>query len=70
MISYEDAVAKILDNVRALTPEQKPLSKCIGQVTAENIYSGMNLPQVDGCGPDGSSEVPEQGSNTVLKRTG
>ncbi len=53
MISYKDAVTEILNNVCVLMPEEKPLSNCLGQVTVENIYSGIDLPQVASCGPDG-----------------
>jgi molybdopterin molybdotransferase len=36
-----------------LPPEEKSLSKCIGQVTAEDIYSSIDLPQLASSGPDG-----------------
>jgi molybdopterin molybdotransferase len=53
MTSHEDAVAAILKSVNVLLPEEKLLSKCIGQVTAEDIYSDYNLPQAAVCAPDG-----------------
>jgi molybdopterin molybdotransferase len=53
MTSYKDAVTQILNNVHVLPPEEKLLFKCIGQVTTEDIYSGVNLPQLASSGPDG-----------------
>jgi molybdopterin molybdotransferase len=53
MTSHENAVAAILRNVNILQPEQKLLSKCIRQVAAEDIYSDLDLPQAEVCGPDG-----------------
>jgi len=53
MISYEDALKKVLDNTRILKEEEKPLIKCTGQVSAEDAYSGLHLPQTSIAVPDG-----------------
>jgi molybdopterin biosynthesis enzyme len=52
MTSYKEAVTEILNNVHVLPSEEKLLFKCIGQVTAEDVYSGVNLPQLASSGPD------------------
>ncbi len=53
MLTYADAVEKVLENVRAMEAEEKPLTKCAGQVLCDDIYAGIRLPQVDISGPDG-----------------
>jgi len=53
MISYTDAVKEVLNHVAVLPPEKKSIFKSLGQVTAENIYSSRNLPQLANSGPDG-----------------
>jgi molybdopterin molybdotransferase len=53
MLSYDDAVKTILDNVKRLGTEKKPLLACVGHVAAENIYSDFDLPQSAVSGPDG-----------------
>lgn len=53
MTTYEEALSSVLENVSTLPAEQKPLLKCLGQVTAEDIYSPVSLPQMPTAGPDG-----------------
>jgi molybdopterin molybdotransferase len=53
MTTYEEAVAKILDNIATLQAEERPLHLCLGQVAAENIRSSISLPQQATSGPDG-----------------
>jgi molybdopterin molybdotransferase len=53
MTSYEEAVAIVLRYVEAMPAEDRPLPGCLGQVTAEDMRSGLSLPQTSIAGPDG-----------------
>ena len=53
MTTYLEAVQKILTHVRMMDAEEKPLFSSLGQVAAEDILAGVNLPLVDQAGPDG-----------------
>jgi molybdopterin molybdotransferase len=53
MLSYDNAVKTILDNVKRLEVVKKPLLACMGHVAAENIYADLDLPQLPISGPDG-----------------
>lgn len=53
MISYDDALQKVLKNTDVLEVEEKPLLECAGQVSAEDVHADINLPQSDISGPDG-----------------
>lgn len=53
MLSYDDAAKKILDKVKRMEVLERPLLSCVGQVTAENIYTDIDLPQSATSGPDG-----------------
>jgi molybdopterin molybdotransferase len=53
MISYEEALKKVLENVHALRPERRPVVESTGQVVAQDILSDLDLPQADIAGPDG-----------------
>jgi len=53
MISYEDAVKKVLENTQVLNTERRPVLESAGQVSAENVSSDFDLPQTDISGPDG-----------------
>ena len=53
MTTYDEAVAKILENIEVLPTEKKALLKCLGQVAAKNIRSSITLPQRAMAGPDG-----------------
>jgi len=44
MLSVEEAVQKILDSVRVLESETKPILECLGQVLAEDVYSDVTIP--------------------------
>jgi len=73
MLSYEDAVKTILDNVKRLDAVEKPLLSCNGQVSAENIHADFDLPQLPISGPDGyavrSADIKDAGQKipVVLK---
>lgn len=53
MISVEEALEKILANANVLEPEEKPILQCLGQVLAENVYSGFDIPPLDNSAMDG-----------------
>jgi molybdopterin molybdotransferase len=53
MISVEEALEKVLRNVEVLKPERKPILDCLGQVLAEEVYSTIDIPQLDNSAMDG-----------------
>jgi molybdopterin molybdotransferase len=53
MISYEDALKKVLENTRILKEEEKLLIESAGQVLAGDVYSGLHLPQTSISARDG-----------------
>jgi len=53
MISVEQALEKILAYVDILEEEEKPILDCMGQVLAEDIYSGIDVPPLDNSAMDG-----------------
>ena len=53
MVSVEEALDKILSNIKVLEPEEKPILECLGQVLAEDVYSEMNVPPLDNSAMDG-----------------
>ena len=53
MISIEQALEKILSYVDVLGEEETPILECLGQVLAEDIYSGITIPPLDNAAMDG-----------------
>ena len=53
MISVEQALEKILSYVDVLGAEPSPILDCLGQVLAEDIYSGIDVPPLDNTAMDG-----------------
>jgi len=53
MISVEQALEKILSYVGVLGEEESPILDCLGQVLAEDVYSGINIPPLDNTAMDG-----------------
>ena len=53
MISVEEALGKVLDYVKLLEAEEKPILDCLGQVLAEDITSSINVPPLDNTAMDG-----------------
>jgi molybdopterin molybdotransferase len=53
MISVEQAQEKVLGYVGVLGEEQRPILDCLGQVLAEDIHSGINIPPLDNTAMDG-----------------
>jgi molybdopterin molybdotransferase len=59
MNNYEEAVETVLKYIHTLDVEEKPLFESIGQVLAEDVYSGIDLPLVDQSGPDGYAVIAD-----------
>ena len=53
MISVEDALERILSNVRRLEPEERPLLDTLGQMLAEDVAAGFDIPPLDNTAMDG-----------------
>ena len=53
MISVEEALERILSYVTALDIEEKPILDALGQVLAEVVVSGMDIPPLDNTAMDG-----------------
>ena len=53
MISVEEALEKILDEVDVLEPEEIPILDTLGQVLAEDIKSDIYVPPLDNSAMDG-----------------
>jgi molybdopterin molybdotransferase len=76
MISVDEALNRILNQLYTLDTEEKQLLDCIGQVIAEDIYAPFNLPNYDNSIMDGfavkASDIRgASGDNpVVLKITG
>ncbi|MFC1964904.1 gephyrin-like molybdotransferase Glp [Chloroflexota bacterium] len=62
MISVEQALEKILSYVDVLEEEQVPILDSLGQVLAEDINSGINIPPLDNSAMDGYAV---QSSDTI-----
>ena len=53
MLSVEEALEKILEHVRVLEAEEKPLLEALGQVLAEDAVAGFPVPPLDNTAMDG-----------------
>ena len=53
MISVEQALEKVLSYVDVLEEEEVHILDCLGQVLAEDVYSGINVPPLDNSAMDG-----------------
>ena len=53
MITVEEALERILGYVDVLGAEEKPLLEALGQVLAEDVTSGINIPPLDNTAMDG-----------------
>jgi molybdopterin molybdotransferase len=53
MLSVEEALEKILAEVNVLETETVPILDTMGQVLAEDIVSGINVPPLDNSAMDG-----------------
>ena len=53
MISVEEALERILSYVAPLDIEEKPILDALGQVVAEDVVSGIDIPPLDNTAMDG-----------------
>jgi molybdopterin molybdotransferase len=53
MLSVEEALQKILDEVDMLEAESVPILESLGQVLAEDVKSDINVPPLDNSAMDG-----------------
>jgi molybdopterin molybdotransferase len=53
MLSVEEAIQKILDEVAILEPVSVPILESLGQVLAEDITAAINVPPLDNSAMDG-----------------
>ncbi len=53
MISVEDALERVLNTVHVLEPETRPLLSALGQVLAEDVVAGIDVPPHDNSAMDG-----------------
>jgi molybdopterin molybdotransferase len=53
MISVEDALERILNTVHVLEPETRPILSALGQVLAEDVVAGIDIPPHDNSAMDG-----------------
>jgi molybdopterin molybdotransferase len=53
MISVEEALAKVLSYAEVLDEAETPILDSLGQVLAEDVYSGINIPPLDNSAMDG-----------------
>ena len=53
MLSVEEALERILSVFRELEPEEKPSLEALGQVLAEDVVAGFDLPPLDNSAMDG-----------------
>jgi molybdopterin molybdotransferase len=53
MISVEEALEKVLSYVEVLDAAETPILDSLGQVLAEDVYSGINIPPLDNAAMDG-----------------
>jgi molybdopterin molybdotransferase len=53
VITVEEALERILGYVEVLEAEERPLLGALGQVLAEDVASGFNIPPLDNTAMDG-----------------
>jgi len=71
VIPIEEALEKILSYVDVLQVEEKPILDSMGQVLAEDVFSGISVPPLDNSAMDGyavqsASTVGASESNSVI----
>ena len=71
MISVEEARGRILDVMSRLPAETKPLAEALGQVLAEDAYSGLTIPPLDNTSMDGYAvrAIDTRGASERVPRT-
>jgi len=63
MISVEEALYKILQEVEVLDEERVPILESLGQVLAEDIKSDINVPPLDNSAMDGYAVLSRDTAN-------
>lgn len=53
VISVEEALEKVLNNISVLGEEERPILDCTGQVLAEDVSSEIDVPPLDNSAMDG-----------------
>lgn len=53
MISVEEALERVLDAVHVLNGQRQPLLESLGQVLAEDVHAGFDVPPLDNSAMDG-----------------
>jgi molybdopterin molybdotransferase len=53
MLSVEEALARVLAAFEPLPPERKPILEALGQVLAEDVFAGMDIPPLANSAMDG-----------------
>ncbi|MHB8105581.1 MAG: molybdopterin molybdotransferase MoeA [Dehalococcoidales bacterium] len=71
MLSVEEALQKILNEVNVLDTESVPIMESLGQVLAEDIVSDINVPPLDNSAMDGYAVRSEDttGANEKTPKT-
>ncbi|MFC1872095.1 gephyrin-like molybdotransferase Glp [Chloroflexota bacterium] len=64
MISVEEAKEKILGNANVLEPQTVPVLEALGQVLAEDVISGINIPPLDNSAMDGYAVIATDTTGT------
>ncbi len=57
MISVEQALDKVLSYVNVLDAEERAILDCLGQVLAEDVYAGIDIPPMDNSAMDGYAVI-------------
>ncbi len=57
MISVEEALERILSHVSLLPPEERAILDALGQVLAEDVISGVDIPPLDNTAMDGYAVI-------------
>lgn len=53
VISAEEAISRVLSQVAVMPPETKPILEALGQVLAEDVVAGFDIPPLDNSAMDG-----------------
>ncbi len=71
MISVEEARDRILDVMERLPAETKALPDALGQVLAEDVFSGLTIPPLDNTSMDGYAvrAIDTRGATERVPRT-
>lgn len=67
MLNVEEALNKVIKNTKILDAETKPILEARGQVLAENIVAGIDIPTTDNSGMDGYAVIAADTSGALVK---